>query len=114
MRNPSDSRSSGKKMDSYVTREEALCRLTEFLENRLTKHEIYNWALKLVYDKRYESLDEQDKLLSDVIHALFCLHHEGNEIQFDPSRTELLRYKKLLEAGKERPRGTKDLGRVGG
>lgn len=78
-----------------ITREKTLEHLKNYLEGKISKEDIYEWALKIVISKEYPFL--QDELLSETIQALFELHHYGEEERFDPTIEELEYYKNCLE-----------------
>ena len=80
-----------------VTREEALEMLNEYLAGKLSKKIIHQWALNIVISDEFDKLRVKDELLSEVIHALFDLHHEGEEEKFDPTAEELEYYRNCLE-----------------
>lgn len=80
-----------------ITREEVIFKLEDYLKGKVSKAEIFSWALKIVTSPEYNNLDKKDKLLSNTIHVLFDLHHGDSEIEFDPSREELIYYKECLE-----------------
>ena len=80
-----------------ATREEALETLNGYLSGKLSKEIIYQWALKIVISDEFDKLRVKDELLSGVIHALFDLHHEGEEEKFNPTADELEYYRNCLE-----------------
>ncbi|OGP79239.1 MAG: hypothetical protein A2V86_08375 [Deltaproteobacteria bacterium RBG_16_49_23] len=80
-----------------ATREEALEMLNGYLSGKLSKEIIYQWALKIVISDEFDKLRVKDELLSGVIHALFDLHHEGEEEKFNPTADELEYYRNCLE-----------------
>ncbi len=72
-------------------------KLNGFLIGDITKQEVYEWAQNIVVGPEYEKICNKNKLVGEAIQALFELHHEGEEIKFDPSRDELIYYKECLE-----------------
>jgi adenosylhomocysteine nucleosidase len=82
------------------TRAKAISMLEDYLEGRISREVVHKWALDFVISKEWDELITKDKLLSDVIHALFDLHHEGDEEEFNPSRAELEHYRNRLQGKK--------------
>ena len=73
----------------------AIAKLKGYLNNTISKKEVYKWASAIVVSSKFDNLDKSDKLLSDAIQAMFELHHEDGK--FDPSREELEKYLEALE-----------------
>jgi hypothetical protein len=82
-----------------VDRNTVLEKLKGYLDNTISKKEIFEWAHSIVITQDYDKISKTDKLLSESIHALWQLHHDDGK--FDPSREELEYYMKCLE-GKEK------------
>ncbi|MBI5025154.1 MAG: hypothetical protein HZC12_00180 [Nitrospirae bacterium] len=101
-----------------ITREEALAILYDYLEGRITKAKVHRWALNIVVSDEFDKLRAIDELLAETVHALFDLHHQGEEERFDPTIEELEYYKNCLE-GKieftpsERRKGKREKGKGG-
>jgi hypothetical protein len=77
-----------------ITRKEVAQKIEEYLLEKISKKDVYDWALKIVLTKEYDVLDKNDKLLSDAIHTLFCLHDEDANIK--PSKEDLIYYRDRL------------------
>lgn len=80
-----------------VTREKTLEMLHDYLEGKISKEIVHQWALKIVVSNEFDKLRVEDELLSETVHALFDLHHEGGDEKFNPTIEELEYYKNCLE-----------------
>ncbi len=80
-----------------VTRTEALNVLVSYLDGKTARDVVHKWALNIVITKEFDKLISADQLLTEVIHALFDLHHEGDDERFNPTIEELEYYKNCLE-----------------
>ncbi len=79
----------------YITREKVLAVFEGYLKGQISKENVYKWADSIIRSKEFDGL--KDKLLSEAIQALWELHHEGNEIIFDPTTEELEYYRDYLQ-----------------
>ena len=80
-----------------VTREETLRVLRNYLEGRLDRETVNNWADDIVNSEEYDKIATTDKLLADTIQTMWELHHEGEDERFNPGMEEFEYYRNCLE-----------------
>ncbi|MEW6096918.1 MAG: hypothetical protein AB1567_10415 [bacterium] len=67
-------------------KDEVLSKIEGYLEGRLTKKEVSDWAIKIIYREKFDTLDS--KLLERAVTALFELHDDDPKL--NPPREDFI------------------------
>jgi hypothetical protein len=77
-----------------LTREDVLIKLTDFLNNKIPKAEIHEWALLVATAEDFEQTAQRDPLIGKTIQCLIDINH--NDIKYIPTPKALEYYRRCL------------------
>ncbi len=82
-----------------IDRAGVLAKLNDYLEEKISKTEVYEWALMLALSKEYEDIAVQDPLIQKTVLAMIDINHA--DIKKIPPRKSLEYLKHCLEGSEE-------------
>ncbi len=77
-----------------VNRETILRELSAYLNNELSKQEVYEWALSVAVTDHFQELARGDVLIRRTIQAMIDINHD--DLKFIPTRKALEYYRRCL------------------